>query len=404
VEGETKNEQVQKYELEVKELEKWVSELTDCDVDISQVYDSSLSFGENQEKLKKEVKRIEGISNAQKEVNRYSKELEYEPNEVLDKHYKGVRNSIEKICKGYSNLAFIKGRGGIGKSLQIERYLKEFKAKAIPSEYLNNKKLNAPILEELVEGENYYLEVTGELSEAYLYRILYVFNGTIIWFRDVNKLLKTLRNIDTLKAATESKSKRLICNNNYSVRSADIPRQFIYTGRVIFDFNSLEGIGLKEDFEALRTRGDYIEIALSRDDIEEVMNSIAKADWQKKVTEHLIENYNTTGWDLLNLRTQWKAFKTYKFCENTDKDWKKEIKYELNHNMSKIRCMLYSLIGRNPTKSIELKRLLLQKGEVNSLRTAHRRVEEWLEIGELYKVSSEEKNYLVCIDYINHSS
>ena len=136
MEGKTIN----KYEQEVKELEKWVKSLTNCDVDISQVYDPLVTFNENQDKLRTEVKRIEGVNTAQKDVDDYSK-IVSEPNEVLDKHYKGVRNSIEKIVKGYSNLLFIRGRAGIGKSKQLEIYLKEFKTEAIPSEYLNNKEL-----------------------------------------------------------------------------------------------------------------------------------------------------------------------------------------------------------------------------------------------------------------------
>lgn len=396
------------YELvpirdEIRELKAWTASLTDLNVDIENIYNASLSYAENQRKIREEIDRIEKVSFAEQLVKDYNAEDRQVTNEVIDEYYKSIRRSIDKLVQGYSNLVFVRGSGGFGKSWSIERYLKESGAIPIPPEYMNRESMNEPVINKLKGDKAYYLEITGELSEAYLYRILYVFNGCVLWFRDVNKLLKKLRSIDILKSATESTGKRLICNNNYSHTTKDIPRQFIYFGSVIFDFNSLQGISLKEDFEALQTRGDYIEVSLSQDDMAKIMRSIAKTDWQKETTEFLINKHSNSGFNLMNLRTQWKAFRTYEYSIANKKDWKQEVIGELNNTMSPVRAMLYQLIGRKPIKAMELKKLLLKRGEVNSLRTAHRKVSEWIAIEEIYRVSNDDKNFYICIDYMTPS-
>ncbi len=59
---------------------------------------------------------------------------------------------------------------------------------------------------------------------------------------------------------------------------------------------------------------------------------------------------------------------------------------------------LKNLLGVDTVRTRELKKLLTSTGFVNSIRTADRRINEWLEEGILSKVSGEERNFLVRIN------
>jgi len=264
--------------------------------------------------------------------------------------------AVEKVAKGYSNIAFIKGRGGIGKSFSIQQLLDKNKVE--------------------------YVQITGDITEAYLYRILYNCSEKIIWFSDVARLLKTLRSIELLKNATEMHGKRMVRKSNYSNQSADLPDSFEFKGRFIFDFNSLEGLRFKEDFEALITRGDFVELSYSLNDISAKMKQIAKSKEEKLVTEFLISNKEQVN-IYFNLRTQQKAFNTYRYCKKTKQNWKEVLMQEIKNNKSETGNLLYSLIGNEWITKRELIKKLLATRQLSSLRTAERRINEWVELGEL---------------------
>jgi len=64
--------------------------------------------------------------------------------DLATQYYRPINRAIEKMKFGYSHLCFVRGRPGIGKSFQIEQCLK-------------------------AQGMQ-YAEVSGNVSEAYLYR------------------------------------------------------------------------------------------------------------------------------------------------------------------------------------------------------------------------------------------
>jgi len=76
--------------------------------------------------------------------------------------YKPVINAVKKVIKGYSYLVIIKGHPALGKSFVIKNTL---------------------------EGTN-YAEQGGDLTPAYLYRILFENNNKILWLKDVSKIFK----------------------------------------------------------------------------------------------------------------------------------------------------------------------------------------------------------------------
>ena len=365
--------------------------------DLESKYDSSLSYIENKSLLIEDLKKlpdyrgetleeqkeyIEGIeaqqtaerdSAIEEEILSYNNQTFVEDTE-LNQFYIPVHRAINKLCAGYSNLAFIKGRGAIGKSWNIRKTLVNSKAK--------------------------FHEVCGDVSEAYLYRMFFEHNGEIIWFKDVVRILRGLSSINLLKSATETEDKRLLTKSNYSKQQADLPNRFLFTGKIIFDYNEINGIVLEDDFNALQTRGDFLEIAFSLEDIKQMMKLIATEPKQKEVTGYLIDNYSFTGQNLLNLRSQWKAFRTREYAEKFSLDWKQELKAEMDSSISPVKSVLYSLIGNKGIRTMDLKKLLLQTRTVASETTANRRIKEWLITEDLYRVSAEKINFYVALEPI----
>jgi hypothetical protein len=322
-------------------------------------------------KAKQEALDKEKLKEAEKEVEQYNANLTYNDNNGLNNFYGRIIRGIKKIAQGYSNLVFVKGRGGIGKSYQIRKVLIENKAE--------------------------FVEITGEVTEAYLYRLIFENNGKILWFKDVVKLLRNVGSLNLLKSATETDDARVLTKNNYSKQQEDLPDKFLCKCKFLFDYNHLFGLQLKDDFEALTTRGDYIELAYSDEDVKQILKLTAKTDTEKEVTEFLVKHFETSGMIKLNLRTQWKALRTREYAEKNALDWKQELEHELKQ-MSKTRAMLYTLIGTRAVRTADLKKLMLKNEMVSSLRTADRKINEWLYIEELYKWSEADKNFYVCIN------
>jgi len=379
---------------ELLRLRDWVKKILPEDYDkfdVKAEYDSAISYDENKsamrDKLKLLIKDVksqaqqavadqerleqESIKEAEKEVEEYNRNLVYDDKKEIDQFYQPIINGINKLCQGYSNLLFIKGRGGIGKSYQIRK--------------------------SLVQNKADFVEVAGEVTEAYLYRLIYENNGKIIWFKDVVKLLSGLGSINLLKSATETEDKKILTKNNYSKQQDDLPNTFVCKCKFIFDYNNIFGSQLKEDFEALATRGDYKEVPFCDEDVKQIMRLVAKDEKEKEITEFIINQFEANNVVKLNLRTQWKAKRTKEYCESNNHDWKKVLSDELN-NVSKTRAMLYTLIGTKAVKTTELKKLIMKQELVSSLRTAHRKINEWLYTDELYKWSSVERDFYVCIN------
>jgi hypothetical protein len=295
--------------------------------------------------------------------------------EHIESRYRAIERGVEKMKLGFSHLLFVRGAPGIGKSFQIEANLKRFGLK--------------------------YVEVNGDTSDAYLYRALYENNGKVIWFKDVVRLLKNLRSIDLLKSACESIPKRLITNLNYSDKQADLPKQFVFTGRLIFDFNSLVGLKFREDFEALASRGDFVDLVFSLADICALMRQVCKDKWQQEVTEFLIKQHRFAGHNGLNLRTQYRAFQSYKYAEKAELDWRRELQEELWQQRTHVQKILYPVLGDGPERTRDVKRYLIRSGIVSTVRTADRRIADWIEIGDLFRVSDESRNFLVSLSPID---
>lgn len=333
-----------------------------------------------QEKSKKEEEAINKL------IVEQNKNIKCD-NKTIAQHYTRLRRAIELVAKGYFNSGYIHSKAGLGKSYQTTAILNELNVN--------------------------YVIFAGDISEAYLYRFLYENNGKIIIFRDLVKLITNLRSIDILKAVTETHGKRIVRKANYSKFQDDLPSYFECNSRFLFEFNNLHFNGLKDDIEALFSRGDYVSLVFSLEDLNDIMLQICKDNDEKEITNYLLSNYNFIGMNTLNLRTQNKAFQIYKYAKENNKEWKSELDIFLKSEMTPTRKILYSLIGNKVIKTRELKSLLIkaQIDGISHLRTADRRIQDWLILEELNIVGldnpTEEcidnyvathRNFAVCIN------
>jgi len=300
-----------------------------------------------------------------------AKTRDVSPAVEIKRHYRSIARALEKMKLGCSHLCFVQGRPGIGKSYQIRRFLKA---------------LGMP-----------FVEINGDVSEAYLYRLLHKHNGKVIWFKDVARLLKGLRSIELLKAACETENRRLITKMTYSEQQRDLPDHFYFSGKVVFDFNSLAGLKFREDFEALVSRGDYIDLMFSFAEMCEIMRGVCRTDTELEITDFLISHYRYCGFNALNLRTQHLAFKTVEYARQKDLDWQEEVRQELRNQRSAVQKLLYPILGDGPARTTEVKRYLVRAEVVSTMRTADRRIHDWLELGDIYRVSNQERDFHISL-------
>lgn len=346
-------------------------------IDLESHYDSSLKGGENFDNFKR--KMIEqGTIKAEPVVSEKDWEDfddQFNSTSIVEgkQFYEDVYRALDKMKHDYCNMLFLKGRAGIGKSQNIKFFL---------------------------ESNQIDYEVAKKITPAYLYRFLYENNGKWIWFKDIFRLFNDGQMKEMIKAIGETNPEdRIITNYSYSKETKELPKRFVTTSKFIFDYNSdnLQQIKFKEDFLAILSRGDYIELVFDFNDICRIMREIAKSKEEKEVTEHLIDNYHFTGLNQFNLRTQQKAFSTYKWANKTNKDWKKEVKRELKMNLSPVKSMLFQFMGKKPITRVNLKRMMLQSGVVNTTKTAERRINNWIECDELYIITGKQRNPLLSL-------
>ena len=386
--------------IQIQRLENYAKKLAGENydkIDIKQeLIDKELTIFENRRIIKEKIRQLLGVKeqenesrkakaeelmiqsqinnelrNEEEKIQELNKE-HFKLNKDLGDYYIPIEEVIEQMKLGLCHLAFVKGRAGTGKSENIGRYLyKYFK-------------------------ENEIIQVT-DVSEAYLFELFYNYNGCIFWFKDVDKLLRGERSLLTLKTSCETKKERIITNYNYSHQQRNLPKSFIFTGKLIFDYNEITNIMNRESFEALISRGEFINLNFSFEEMCDIMQKICDTKDKLMITNWLIENYKFVGFNQFNLRTQQRAFMWYEYAKIKNYDWKEYTKNKLQHNKTQIQQMLYTFMGEKAVRTTELKRWLIRAGIVNTLRTAERRITEYIELGELYKISEDIRNFYVSL-------
>jgi len=224
----------------------------------------------NKEKILAElVTNVKVSSGSSNETYKVDPSVESMANEdirklTFEQQLEDMTTGVKLVANNVSNAVFIGGRGGVGKTHNVE-------------EALNDMGLS--------DGEGYFKNA-GSISASGLYRLLYRHRKDIILFDDSDNVFGDQEARNVLKGATDTKPKRKL---SWAKKSSDIvhpddftdemeesglvPSFFDFEGKIIFISNL--PIDKLDPDRALRTRGFLFMIDPTDEEVYEFMKKIA---------------------------------------------------------------------------------------------------------------------------------
>lgn len=206
-----------------------------------------------------------GSSNETYEVSPKAEEMERQGLERLtfEEQLGDLKEAIFMLYRGITNAVFIGGRGGIGKTFNVEGALKELG---------------------LADGEGYFKNA-GSISASGLYRLLFRHRKDLILFDDSDSVFSDQEARNILKGATDTKKVRKIAwtkkssdiipaeeYNEESEEDGKVPSYFEFTGKIVF-ISNLKMDKLDPD-GALRTRGIIVMVDPTDEEVYNLMEKI----------------------------------------------------------------------------------------------------------------------------------
>jgi hypothetical protein len=169
--------------------------------------------------------------------------------------------------------------------------------------------------------------VKGYSTAKGLFRTLFENNDSVIIFDDCDSVLKDPVALNLLKGALDSYDTRII-TWNAEIRDPDLPRSFIFTGRVIFISNMTED---KID-QAIRSRSAVIDVTMTLQEIVDRMQVMINdpeflPDFEQETKTDALNFINELKSEMreVNLRTLITVCKVR--AADTDGTWKNLAEY-----------------------------------------------------------------------------
>lgn len=211
-------------------------------------------------------KVVKGPSGEKYAVSDETKAIEDNRDRIAyEKQVEDLENLTKMTVAGTANALFVAGRGGIGKTYNVEKVLHE---------------------QGLSDGDGYFKN-TGSASAAGIYSLLFKYHDSIVFFDDSDDALKDQTSRNIFKAATDTKKVRKLVWNKMGSNVADpdeydsheelleagkIPRYFNFTGKIIFISNL--ALDKLDPDGALRTRAFLIDINPTEMEVYDFMGKI----------------------------------------------------------------------------------------------------------------------------------
>ena len=233
----------------------------------------------------------------------------------------------------------------------------------------------------------------GHITLAEIYEYLFENSDKLIFFDDVSQVVSKPEIMEMLKQALNTTGDRRLHYRSKGVLRGNVPNNFKFTGRIIFAFNLMDK--KNPNVKAIMDRAPVIELKYSRGDILNAMYDIAKhplggglLEYEKIIVTKEIETYTDSSMDI-SLRKQLHAFKIFsaskaRFGEGNEQ-WKPMIhKLFGKKQESWIKKLVRELAGEGKMTRKELARQIAIRKDM-SPRNAHRRINEFLELEEIYQ-------------------
>jgi hypothetical protein len=174
--------------------------------------------------------------------------------ERLRVRFDQLESMTRAVKKGDIRAMIVSGPPGVGKSFGVEKVLERYQ------------------LVETLGGAKKYEVVKGAMSAIGLYVKLYKYSSkdSVIVFDDCDSIFSDELSLNILKAALDSKKRRMIHWNtdSFKLRNEGVPDQFCFEGSAIFitnlKFDRARG-KIREHLAALESRCHYMDLTIDTD-------------------------------------------------------------------------------------------------------------------------------------------
>jgi len=174
--------------------------------------------------------------------------------ERLRTRFNMLSDMTKAVKKGDVRAMIVSGPPGVGKSHGVEEVLERYK------------------LLETLGGTKKYEVIKGAMSPIGLYCKLYKMSdaGNVVVFDDCDSIFQDDLSLNILKAALDSKGRRMIHWNtdSFKLRNEGVPDVFEFKASAIFitnmKFDKVKG-KLREHLEALESRCHYMDLTIDTD-------------------------------------------------------------------------------------------------------------------------------------------
>lgn len=178
----------------------------------------------------------------------------------INLRFKFVSDLVSMVAKRTAISLIVTGPGGLGKTHTVKTTL----------EMLGFRDVSGI---EADSPERSFKMIKGYSTAKGLYRELFQNRDSIIVFDDCDSVLKDPVALNLLKGALDSYDRRII-SWNADIRDEDLPRSFLFNGRVIFISNIR-----REDLDlALKTRAYVVDLAMTFDQKIQRMQAMAESE------------------------------------------------------------------------------------------------------------------------------
>ena len=198
--------------------------------------------------------------------------------ERIRERFDMLKDMTKAVKKGDVRAMIVSGPPGVGKSHGVEEVLDRYKTL------------------ETLGGASKYTIVKGAMSPIGLYCKLfnYADKDNVIVFDDCDAVFEEPLALNILKAALDSKKRRMIHWNtdSFKLRNEGVPDSFEFKGSAIFitnlDFQDIKSKKLKSHLEALESRCHYMDLTITTE--REKMLRIAQVIQDGMLNEYKLDD------------------------------------------------------------------------------------------------------------------
>jgi hypothetical protein len=175
----------------------------------------------------------------------------------INQRFQFVTDLVTMIARGRAVSLIVTGPGGLGKTHTVTAGLT-----AAGLRDVSGREVESP--------ERSFKQIKGYSTAKGLYRELFMNKDSVIVFDDCDSVLRDPVALNLLKGALDSYDRRII-SWNADLRDDDLPRSFIFNGRIVF----ISNMQRSQLDAALKTRAYVVDLAMTREQKLERMTVLA---------------------------------------------------------------------------------------------------------------------------------